>query len=156
MSPEIYKYCWNLFKKQTKIKTQVYISKAQELIYRMLSNKIIYFMLLVNGKYALNIKNFLFRERLTSQKAPQQHTAINTSLHSSIAKLGNGTVPISMRSLNEQRVTESQPSSCKNTDTDLAILIILNAILIFFGFILVSYKVVIFDDTFQCCFLYVY
>jgi hypothetical protein len=43
----------------------------------------------------------------------------------------------------EQQVTESQSASCKNTNTYLATLIILNAILIFSGFILVSCEVFI-------------
>jgi len=97
-------------------------------------------MLLVNGNSALNVRNFLFREQLTSRKAPQQHTAINVSFHSSIAKLENGTEAMSKY---EQQVTESQSASCKNTNTYLATLIILNAILIFSGFILVSCEVFI-------------
>ncbi len=96
----------------------------------MLFNKMIYFMLQVNEHYAFTLRNVLFRN----------YHKIDASFNSNITNIENETEPISKY---EQQVAESQTSPCKNTKTDLAILMILNATLIFFGFILVSYKVVI-------------
>jgi len=90
----------------------------------------IYFMLQVNEHYAFTLRNVLFRN----------YHKIDASFNSNITNIENETEPISKY---EQQVAESQTSPCKNTKTDLAILMILNATLIFFGFILVFYKIFI-------------
>jgi len=87
-------------------------------------------MLQVNEHYAFTLRNVLFRN----------YHKIDASFNSNITNIENETEPISKY---EQQVAESQTSPCKNTKTDLAILMILNATLIFFGFILVFYKIFI-------------
>ncbi len=89
-------------------------------------------MLQVNEHYAFALRNVLFRNKY--------YNKIDATFNSNITNIENETEPISKY---EQQVAESQTSPCKNTKTDLAVLMILNATLIFICFILVFYKIFI-------------